>query len=626
MPGGHPDELRRRIERMTQSLVHRGPDDGDVWCDPETGMAFGHRRLSIIDLSPLGRQPMPSASGRYVICFNGEIYNFPALRRELEALGATFRGQSDTEVLLAAIEAWGLDRTLPKLEGMFAFGLWDRASRNLALVRDRLGIKPLFYRLLKNGGIAFASQPRALRGLEGEDAIDPEALAGYLRFNYVPAPYSIWRDIRKLRPGYLMRIAENAAAAPEPYWSLSAAVQAESAAGSLAEAKERLKYLLAESVKGHMISDVPIGSFLSGGVDSSLVTALMQQHSSRPVRSFTIGYQEKDYDESASASAIARHLGTEHTVLHLTDQEAMQVIPSLADIYDEPFADASQIATLLVSRLTRQHVTVALTGDGGDEGFAGYNRYIIAPLWLQTQAWPSWSRRALTAACTALSPAQWDFAARALPSFLRPPQFGEKMMKLAQTLNAPDIPSFYRALTYQWPQPDALASAEAPADMQSAELAGEDIVAYLQRLDAVGYLHDDVLTKVDRASMAVGLEARVPLLDHRIVSFGLALPRDYKLHGRTGKWLLRQVLDDYVPPELTDRPKSGFAVPIAKWLRGPLRDWAEDLLSEKALGETGLLHAQPIRQAWAEHLSGRANRQYGLWGILMLQAWQRHWL
>jgi len=620
------DALQRRIEAMTRSLLHRGPDDGDIWIDPASPLALGHRRLSIIDLSPLGRQPMHSVSGRYSITYNGEIYNFPALRAELETSGIGFRGHSDTEVMLAAIESWGLAATLTRLEGMFALALWDHAERRLTLVRDRLGIKPLYWRALPGGGLAFASQPRALLGLGGQDAIAPGAVAAYLRFNYVPTPLCIWQGMHKLPPGHMLEATLTSISDPQPYWSLVGAVRAEPPVADEAEAKARLQDLLQASIAGHMLSDVPIGAFLSGGVDSSLVAALMQRHSSRPIRSFTIGYRESDYDESEPAAAVARHLGTHHTHLQLSDAEAMQVVPSLAEIYDEPFADASQVATLLVSRMTRQHVTVALTGDGGDEGFAGYNRHLMAPAWDRMRHWPGWLRRGLGTVCTTLTPRQWDALGQMLPRAVRPPQLGEKINKLANVLQTNTVAGYYQNLIQQWPDPAALMRISDSPQPVPARFDGEDLVAFLQRLDATTYLHDDVLTKVDRASMAVGLEARVPLLDHRIVSFGLALPRDMKVQGRTGKWLLRQILDEHVPRALTDRPKTGFAVPIASWLRGPMREWAEDLLSERALEETGLLHPEPIRRAWAEHVSGRSNRQYGLWGVLMLQTWQRHWL
>ncbi|MEL3890033.1 asparagine synthase (glutamine-hydrolyzing) [Ferrovibrio sp. MS7] len=625
-PHSGPDRLREIAAAMTASLQHRGPDDGDVWADT-AGIALGQRRLSIIDLSPLGRQPMASHSGRYMLTYNGEIYNFQALRRELEAAGVPFRGHSDTEVMLAGIEAWGLEPCLARLQGMFALALWDHETRTLSLARDRVGIKPLYWYPVGTEGIAFASETRAFHYLPGfEKRLDATAVSDYLRFNYIPTPRSIWQGLRKLPPGGLLIKRPDAAPEERLYWTLDQAIAAEPAVTSDTEATQRLHELLRDAVRDHMISDVPLGAFLSGGIDSSLVAALMQSQSARPVKTFTIGYTESGYDESQAAEAVAKHLGCEHTTLTVTPAEALEVIPGLASIYDEPFADASQIPTYLVARLTRRHVTVALSGDGGDEGFAGYNRHVMAPAWQNYAAWPAPLRQGLAGALRLLSPSQWDSAAGLLPASLRPPQFGEKLHKLAGTLQAESLEQYYRPLVEQWPDAAVLLQQPGAVPPLAKRHKAEDIVAYLQRLDAGTYLHDDVLTKVDRATMAVALEARVPLLDHRVLSFGLALPRNIKLRDGKGKWLLRHLLGRYVPPELFERPKSGFAVPIGTWLRGPLRDWAEDLLSEAALNETGLLRATPIRQAWQDHLSGRANRQYGLWGVLMLQAWQRQWL
>ncbi len=624
-PDRNSEHLRAIVAAMTASLRHRGPDDGDVWVD--AGIALGQRRLSIIDLSPLGRQPMASASGRYMLTYNGEIYNFQALRRELEALGARFRGHSDTEVMLAGIEAWGLEPCLHRLHGMFALALWDHQAQSLTLARDRIGIKPLYWCAHGRDGLAFASEPRAFTTLPGwQRRLNPEAAAAFLRFNYIPTPLSIWQGLHKLPPGGLLVKRPGQAAAESRYWHLADAVAAEPRFDNEAEAEQQLYELLRSTVRDHMIADVPLGAFLSGGIDSSLVAALMQAEASRPVKTFTIGYAEAGYDESDAAAAVARHLGCDHTTLRVTPAEALQVIPGLPEIYDEPFADASQIPTYLVARLTRRHVTVALSGDGGDEGFAGYNRHVMAPRWQNYATWPGALRHGLAGSLRLLAPRQWDALARLLPAALRPPQLGEKLHKLAGTLGAETLEQYYRPLVEQWPDAAALLLDPTTPPTLPPQRDREDIVGYLQRLDAESYLHDDVLTKVDRATMAVALEARVPLLDHRVLSFGLALPTAFKLrHGR-GKHMLRRLLARHVPPELTDRPKSGFAVPIGDWLRGPLRDWAEDLLSPAALAETGLLLPDPIRQAWADHQSGRANRQYGLWGVLMLQAWQRHWL
>ncbi len=629
-PDSSAEPLRAITAAMTTSLRHRGPDDGDVWAGALAGgggLALGQRRLSIIDLSPLGRQPMASASGRYMLTYNGEIYNFQALRHELEALGAGFRGHSDTEVMLAGIEAWGLEPCLHRLHGMFALALWDSQEQSLTLARDRIGIKPLYWYPHGRDGLAFASEPRAFLHLPGwQRRINAEAAGALLRFNYIPGPLSIWQGLHKLQPGGLVVKRPGQPAREQRYWNLADAVAAEPRITDANEAEERLYTLLRQTVRDHMIADVPLGAFLSGGIDSSLVASLMQAEAGRSVKTFTIGYDEAGYDESDAAAAVAQHLGTDHTTLRVTSAEALQVIPGLAEIYDEPFADASQIPTYLVSRLTRRHVTVALSGDGGDEGFAGYNRHVMAPRWQRMAAWPPALRRSLAGTLRLLTPRQWDGLTGLLPARLHPPQLGEKLHKLAGTLGASNAEQYYRPLVEHWPDAGRLLLRPAPPAPLPPQRDNEDLVGYLQRLDAETYLHDDVLTKVDRASMAVALEARVPLLDHRVLSFGLALPTALKLHQGQGKYLLRRLLARHVPPTLTDRPKSGFAVPIGDWLRGPLREWAEDLLSPTALGETGLLLPDPIRQAWAEHQSGRANRQYGLWGVLMLQAWQRHWL
>lgn len=620
------EAMHAAIAAMTGALAHRGPDDGDLWQEDASHIAFGHRRLSIIDLSPMGRQPMHSDSGRYTLTYNGEIYNFLELRRDLETQGTRFRGNSDSEVLLAAIEAWGVAATLPKLNGMFAFAIWDKAERSLTLARDPLGIKPLHWAALPGGGFAFASEPRAILKAPGfAPRLNRGSLGLFLRYNYVPAPLSIWQGLNKLPPGSLLILRSGETPREERYWSALDAAHRQPRIQHPEEAEAALSELLERSVKGCMIADVPLGAFLSGGIDSSLVAALMQQASSRPVKTFTIGYAEAGYDESDAAAAVARHIGTDHTELTVTPEEAMGVIPQLPALYDEPFADASQIPTYLVSKLTRRHVTVALSGDGGDEGFAGYNRHAMALRWQQWQSWPGGLRHMLASLCTILPPGQWDTLMRMMPQRIRVPQFGEKLAKLGSALNAGSILDYYRPLTEQWPDAAALLGMPVEPLKLSPMAGGENIVSYLQRLDLDGYLHDDVLTKVDRASMAVGLEARVPLLDHHVVALGLSLPTALKTDGRRGKLILRRLLARYVPPELTERPKSGFAVPIAEWLRGPMRDWAEDLLSPAALKETGLLEAAPIRAAWAAHLARRENRQYGLWGVLMFQAWQRHW-
>jgi len=628
--------------RMAATLAHRGPDSEGSWADDAARLAFGHRRLAVIDRSPAGAQPMVSASGRSVLCYNGEIYNAPALRAELEAAGASFRGHSDTEVLVEACERWGTAATLERLIGMFAFALWDRAARRLTLARDRLGIKPLYYGR-PGRALMFGSELKSLHACPGWQAqIDREALVAYLRFGYVPAPRSIYRGVHKLRPGTLVQIGEDGAAREQRYWDLAAHALAGSADPSPESAvalEESLDALLGDAVGRRMVADVPLGAFLSGGVDSSTVVAIMQSLSGRPVQTFTIGFDAPGYDEAPFAAAVARHLGTEHHELYVRPAEAREMIPQLAECYDEPFADSSQIPTCLVSRLARREVVVSLSGDGGDELFAGYNRH-------------AWGRRldrlgrrvpapllaGAAAALRAPSPAGWDAAAALLPARLRPSQLGEKLHKLAEVLALGDGDRAYRALVSLWPQPERLArGAGEPQDLprdpaealpwQHPALAGLATSSErMQLMDALGYLPDDILVKLDRASMAVGLEARVPLLDHRLVEFAWRVPLALKLRGGGGKWLLRRVLRRYLPARLIGRPKMGFGVPIDEWLRGPLRGWAEDLLDPARLGADGLLDPAPVQARWREHLAGRRNWQHSLWAVLVLQSWKARWL
>ncbi|MGD1879770.1 MAG: asparagine synthase (glutamine-hydrolyzing) [Kiloniellaceae bacterium] len=626
-PAGRGPDFEALARDMADRLRHRGPDDGGSWADGEAGIALGHRRLAIVDLSAAGHQPMISANGRYVLSYNGEIYNAAALRRELERGGAAFRGTSDTEVLVESIARHGLKPTLGRLVGMFAFALWDRELCELTLVRDRLGIKPLYWgRLGKT--LTFASELSALKrhpDFAGE--IDRDALSSFLRFNYVPAPQSIYRNVHKLRPGHLLAVRQGGEPHIEAWWSLAAAREngaAEPFAGTGDEAVSALEALLGDAIEKRMVADVPLGAFLSGGVDSSTVTALMQARSSRPIRTFSIGFDADGYDETAHAKAVARHLGTEHTELRMTPQEVRGVIPDLPEIYDEPFADASQIPTFLVSRMTRQHVTVALSGDGGDEVFGGYNRYFQAPAILsRTAQLPRPLARAAAALILAVAPDRWSQMLRPVPKLGAIPLLGEKLHKIADILGKSPQEAF-RALVSQWPDPDALVlGGRETVDPVWNAVAGDlsGFAARMQFADTLTYLPDDILTKVDRASMAVSLEARVPLLDHRVVEFAWSLPQDLKIRGRESKWILRRVLDRHVPRALIERPKMGFGVPIDSWLRGPLRGWAEDLLSESRLKRQGFLDPAPIRARWSEHLSGRRNWQYSLWGVLMFNAW-----
>lgn len=631
-PSATQDSLSACATAMAAAIIHRGPDDGGVWLDPSVGLALAHRRLSILDLSPLGHQPMASASGRFVIAYNGEVYNFGDLRTELTAHGVAFRGHSDTEVLLAAIEAWGIEQTCRRANGMFAFALWDRESRTLTLGRDRFGQKPLYYGTV-GGRFLFGSELKALTAHPGFDGrLDHDSLTLFLRHGYVPAPRSIWRGIAKLTPGCLLQVgADGSFTAPHPYWSaLDAARLGLSTPfdGDAADAADALETLLDDAVGKCMVADVPLGAFLSGGVDSSAVVALMQKRSARPVRTFSIGFADAAYDESKHAAAVARHLGTDHTELTVTEAEALDVIPSLPAMYDEPFADSSQVPTYLLSKLTRAHVTVSLSGDGGDEVFGGYNRYLWGrQLGRLIHTVPGGVRRLGCAALTALPVAGWDGLAAAarplLPGRLRVAHPGDKLHKLAGVAGAADAETAYLGLTSLWHDPALLTGTPEPASAvvgAARSLAG-DLVERMMMADTVTYLPDDILVKVDRASMAVSLESRIPLLDHRIYEFAWSLPLGLKLAGGQGKRPLRDVLYRHVPRPLIERPKMGFGVPIGDWLRGQLRDWAENLLSEDRLSRQGLLEPRLIRRAWAEHQSGRRNWQHQLWAVLMLQAW-----
>jgi asparagine synthase (glutamine-hydrolysing) len=637
--GGAGSELEAVAERMAAQIVHRGPDDHGTWSEPETGVAFGFRRLAILDLSPNGHQPMHSSSGRYVAAFNGEVFNFGALREELAGRGHAFRGGSDTEVILAAVEEWGLAAAVRRFVGMFAIALWDRQQRRLSLVRDRLGIKPLYYALI-DGTLLFGSELKSLRvhpAFSGE--VDRNALALYMRFNYVPAPYSIFAGVRKLPPGTMLTLAGPGEPLPDPeaYWSAREVAEAGQAApfrGDDGEAIERLDALLREAVGLRLVADVPLGAFLSGGVDSSTVTALMQAQSSRPVKTFSIGFHEAEYDEAVHAARVARHLGTDHTELYVTPEEARAVIPKLPSLFDEPFADSSQIPTFLVSELARRDVTVSLSGDGGDELFGGYNRYSWGrSIWQKVGRVPTGLRRAGARALTAVPAGRWDREFnrfdRLLPHRLRQRTPGDKLHKLAEVLAVGSPEELYFGLVSTWKSPDSLVLGgreyqTALSDRsQWADL--DDFAQRMMFLDLISYLPDDILAKVDRASMGVSLEARVPLLDHRVVEFAATLPLRMKIRDGQGKWLLRQVLDRYVPRDLIERPKMGFGVPIDSWLRGPLREWAEDLLSEERLRREGYLNPVLVREKWAEHVSGARNWQHYLWAVLQFQAWRAHW-
>lgn len=623
------------LRGMTDAIARRGPDGDGHWTDGEAGIALGHRRLAIIDLTDAGRQPMASADGRFVLTYNGEIYNFEAMRRELEdaAKAPNWRGHSDTEVLVAAFDAWGIEATLRRAVGMFAIALWDRQSRTLTLARDRLGEKPLYWGWQGSGAartLLFGSELAALRVHPAFEAeIDPAAVELLLRFLYVPEPYSVYRGIGKLMPGCFTTIHADARE-PESgvYWDaleVAARARSERFSGSPGEAIDCLETTLGDAVERQMVSDVPLGAFLSGGIDSSAITALMQERSVSPVKTFTIGFAEKAFDESEHARAVAAHLGTDHCELLVTQQDARNVIPDLPSIYSEPFADSSQIPTFLVSRLAREQVTVALSGDGGDEVFGGYNRHVYAH-----QHWPRIARvpRPLRSVASrmmlAVSPGAWD---RAVGPVLqhRARQVGDKVHKSAEALASPSVDALYRHLIAINPRSRQLmlsADEHPPFVGRRLELAsGFGSAERMMALDTVHYLPGDVLVKVDRAAMAVSLETRVPLLDPDVVRFAWSLPIEYKIRGGASKWPLRQLLHRYVPRELVERPKMGFALPIDDWLRGELRDWAESLLERKSVSANGLFDPDQVCALWGEHLSGARNHGHRLWPLLMVQAW-----
>ncbi len=625
--GAKEADLRAQAHAMTQAIAYRGPDGDGHWIDAERGIALGHRRLAIIDLSPTGFQPMTSANGRIVITYNGELYNAPDIAAEL---AMTFRGTSDTEILLEAITRFGVEGALARANGLFAFAAFDRATSTLHLARDHLGIKPLYFSR-QNGAVAFASELKALRVLPGFSfTLEPGAVAAYLRHACVPAPQSIFREVEKLLPGERIEITPQSIRR-STYWDLAeiATRQQQSMAhGSFESVVDQLEVLLCDAVKRQMVSDVPLGAFLSGGIDSSTVVALMRAATNGPVKTFSIGFREKGFNEADHARAVARQLGTEHTELTLGANDALGLVPEMPSIYDEPFADSSQLPTYLVSRLARSQVTVALSGDGGDEAFAGYVRYRgVSALWNALRLVPIGLRRFGADAIKLLSPAAWDALAPVVPRRYRPAHFGDKILKGANLLDASGPIEMYRRLISQWPDPERLIPqvSESPGWVERGSLSTEGLepVARMRLLDMLSYLPDDILTKVDRAAMAVSLEVRVPLIDRRVIEFSWRLAPDHLIAGGEGKRPLRAVLYRHLPKALVQRPKMGFGVPVGEWLRGPLRAWAEDLLSPDALAVHGLFDEILLRQRWDEHVSGRRNWQHALWAVLQFQAWYR---
>ena len=634
-PGCDGDALRATVDRMAATLVHRGPDDRGAWTDAAAGIGLGFRRLSVLDLSPAGRQPMVSADGRYVCVFNGEIYNHRDLRAELARRGVGFRGSSDTEVVANVAAAFGAEAGIARLWGMFALGIWDRVEGTLLLARDRLGKKPLYVTRLAGGGWLFASELKAFHAADlGALEIDSAAVAQYLRFGYVPAPRTVFRNTWKVEPGTFSVLRFGRSVRNERYWDPSALARL--AAGArrsepVEALASELDGLLRDAVARRMIADVPLGAFLSGGIDSSAVTALMQAESPKPVRTFSVGFHQPEYNEAVAAEAVARQLGTEHSSLYLTAREIRDLIPALPDIYDEPFADSSQIPTLAISRLARRDVTVALSGDGGDEVFAGYDRYRGHGVAAAVYRAPLAARSLLGAMLIRVPVRWWDAAYRvaspALPSRLRLPRFGRKVHTAGRLLGLAGADDYFWNAMSVWPDPRALMPGGGTgevtweADGLDAEVAnfGERMTLY----DLMTYLPGDILTKVDRASMAVSLEVRSPLLDHRIVEWAWRLPFRLKIRAGATKWILRQVLHRYVPPRLVDRPKAGFAIPLDHWLRGPMRDWAEHQLRTDRIEGAGLSPA-PIREAWRRHLAGMPEH-HRLWVVLMWIAWRERW-
>ena len=624
------------LTRMGNAIKHRGPNDSGQFFDCATGLGLAHRRLSILDLSVAGHQPMRSHSGRYTIVFNGEVYNFEDIRAELDQ-GIAWKGRSDTEVMLEAFDRWGIEGATNRFIGMFAFAVWDVRERKLHLVRDRLGIKPLFYGLV-GGHFVFASELKAIRQYPGfANEIDRNALALYMRHNCIPCPHSIYAGIFKLPPGCILTMTSpQGEQQVRRYWSaVEVARRTFASPQSIDDTDfiEQLDTKLRDAIRMRMIADVPLGAFLSGGIDSSTVVALMQAQSNRPVRTFTIGFAQEEYDEAAHARRVAQHLGTHHTELYVTPEDALNVVPLFPSIYDEPFADASQIPTFLVSRLAREHVTVALSGDGGDELFAGYNRhYLTRSIWRSLKPFPRPLRKAAAACIHSIPPARigatYRFGRSLLPQEKRCAISGDKIHKFARLLDAESPEAIYLRALSHWDEPTEIVQHSVEPDTVRGFIAQlswmPGIEEAMMLTDLVNYLPDDILTKVDRASMAVSLEARVPLIDHKIVEFACGLPLRFKIRNGIGKWILRQVLYRYVPRDLVERPKMGFGVPIDSWLRGPLRQWAEDLLTTDALNRHGLLNPGPIRSKWQEHVSGKRNWQYLIWDVLMFQDWLQH--
>ena len=622
--------------QMVQTLHHRGPDHSAVWSNKNLGVTLGHARLSILDLSPAGHQPMTSSCGHYVIVFNGEIYNHLQLRKELASSGyrESWKGHSDTETLLAAFSIWGVKKTLQLTVGMFGLALLDLKEKKLFLARDRMGEKPVYYGW-QNGSFLFGSELKALKAHPNfQNIISRDSLSLLMRHNTIPSPHSIYEGIFKLTPGSILSLdLKSKEQKEETFWTMKEVVQSaidDPFKGSEQEALSTLESILCKSISGQMISDVPLGAFLSGGIDSSTIVALMQSLSSEKIKTFSIGFNEKEYDEAEQAKEVAEYLGTEHTELYVTSTEALEVIPKIPTMFDEPFSDSSQIPTYLVANLAKKSVDVSLSGDGGDELFGGYNRHVwVKSIWEKTGHLPLIARRLILYAITSLSPSSWNkffqTCSPLLPSRFRTSQPGDKMHKLANVIAADNPEAMYRNLVSHWNEPDSIVlGSKEPETLlsESSELPNlSEIEQRMMFLDSVTYLPDDILTKVDRSAMAVSLETRVPMLDHRVVEFAWRLPLDMKINNGEGKQILRKLLYKHVPKQLVERPKMGFGVPINSWLRGPLSDWAENLLDPARLREEGFFNAKEVGAKWREHKSGKRDWQHHLWDVLMFQAW-----
>lgn len=626
------NNLSSNALQMIEQLHYRGPDDKGTWIDSKKNIALAHSRLAIVDLSPTGHQPMESHNERFVIVFNGEIYNHNEIREELEQgqPAISWHGHSDTETLVAGFSAWGVEATVKKATGMFAFAVWDKQTEVLTLGRDRLGEKPLYYGW-QEGTFFFGSELKALKAHPDFEAeIDRDVLSLFIRHSYIPEPYSIYKKIFKLKPGCLLTLKkDNKKTTIAPYWSVISIAKSgikSPFTGSPSEAVDELELKLGQSVKQQMMADVPLGAFLSGGVDSSAIVSLMQAQSNKPINTFTIGFDVADYNEAKYAKKVAKHLGTNHTELYITPKESRDVIPDLPHIYDEPFADRSQIPTFIVSKMAKEHVTVSLSGDGGDELFCGYNRYLItAKSWQSINKFPPIMRRLTARGLMSVSPRTWSNIAKLIPHNKRPRSAGDKIHKGAGVIGSSSIQEVYRGLTsiYKHPELLVLNSKEPPTLLTDnyPDLTEFNDIESMMLLDTLTYLPDDILSKVDRAAMRNSLETRVPMLDHEVVKFAWSLPLNYKLRNGVSKWPLKELLYRHVPKKLIERPKTGFDIPLGEWLRGPLKDWAEELLDEHRLTKEGYFDAGIVQNLWREHLTEQFDHNLVLWNILMFQAW-----